>query len=557
MTRAAITGDATREAQEAALLSVRNLARESATSTAKVVAGLDATVAAGRNLKEGMEFLPAIVKTGVAANAEFSDMAKTAVSIQDNLKIGAEHMQAAFDALVHGGKMGQFEAKDMARYLPSHMPLASLLGMRGQKGLEEYIAMMQTIRKGTGTSEEAAGAARNIFSKFESEKTIKGLAEMLGPLGMNVAKVEKEFDDARKAGKNLVWVLVDLIDKATKGDYSKIGKIIDDQEFKTGVVALLQFRGEYKRMLGDMKNATGSVLQDHARVMKDTQSTLDRMTESASRFSAAVGQSIIQPLGPVLEARSKDFNSLAEGLERANKAAQDAKSGGVFSEIFNEVAKGWGAHSKEQEANNQRISDERTLARMGSRGITDNPEARGLQSTIGMLENLPSRSPAQEAALKKHKARLAQFSGPVTPNAEELSALSRQIGRATSGIYSGPNFDLVREWAHHRQDRAPVFSGPMSGLPVPPMRQNRPFSFGDMPLNALDDAASKATEVKTTLEETVNAARAPGPALAASVKTGVDQAIADIERLNSAMRNVSIPGIGRGFPTGRSMSEVE
>ena len=33
--------------------------------------------------------------------------------------------------------------------------------------------------------------------------------------------------------------------------------------------------------------------------------------------------------------------------------------------------------------------------------------------------------------------------------------------------------------------------------------------------------------------------------------------VGHLERFNAAARNVAIPGIGRGFPTGRSMSEVE
>ncbi|MCA3636950.1 MAG: phage tail tape measure protein [Methylobacterium sp.] len=581
MTRVAITGNASREEQEAALKSIRQLALESATTTENIVKGLDAFVARGRNVKEGMQFLPAIVRTAQAANAEVEDMAKTAVSIQDNMKIGAESMAAAFDAVVAGGNMGSFEAKNMARYLPGLLPLASQLGFRGQDGLNEMIAQLQTIAAGTGSIEQANSAMENILSKFESDKTIKGLADMLAPLGMDAKKVEKQFMDTRKSGGNLVKTLLDLIKTATKGDFSLIGKIIDDQQFKTGVIALLTMEDKLNDFRRQMKNTAGVVDQQFNRVLGDTQATLDRLSESTNRLQTAVGQSFSQTFGPVSDAWAKDFNSLAEGLERANKAAQDAKSGGVFSGIFNEVAKGWGAHLKEQEANNQRIRDERTLARMGSRGITDNPEARGLQNTIGMLENLPSRSAAQEAALKRHKARLAQLSGPVTPNAGELGALSREIGRSITegveafnkdpknkgGLLFGMSpehratFDMIREAAQHRANRAPLFGGPPGnaapGLPVPPVRQNTPPRFDAMPVNALDDAVAKTEEVKTNFQQAEAAAKGPGAAFAASVKTGVDQAIADLERFNAAARSVAIPGIGRGFPTGRSMSEVE
>ncbi|MCA3607716.1 MAG: hypothetical protein IOC67_14595, partial [Methylobacterium sp.] len=386
--------------------------------------------------------------------------------------------------------------------------------------------------------------------------------------------LRKEMAAARKNGENLVDAFARITDKALKGDMSKLPQLFSDQEFARGMRALLNGYGKLPDLIEKINNSTGAVANNLKRITSDTQATLDRLSESAGRFGTALGQSIAQPLKPVFDARAQDLNTLAEGLERANKAAQDAQSSGIFSEVFNQIWQGQVNHSNDMQANNRRISDRRILGRMHTRSIDDNPEARGLRNTIGMLENLPSRSPAQEAALKRHKARLGELSGPVTPNADELGALSREIGRSIADGVDAFNkdpanrgstlfgmtgahvadFARIREMAHHMQDRAPRFSRPLPGLPIPPERKNRPGSFDVAPL---DDAVTKVEAVKNTLDDVAAAAKTPGPALAASVKTGVDQAIADLERLNSAMRGITMPGIGRGFPTGRSMSEVE
>ncbi len=101
-------------------------------------------------------------------------------------------MQLAFDALVAGGKAGQFELKDMARYLPSLAPAAKALGLEGQRGLESLVAMLQVIRKGSGTSEEAASSMQNILQKMQSEETTKRFKKMASTLRRRSQRAEKK-----------------------------------------------------------------------------------------------------------------------------------------------------------------------------------------------------------------------------------------------------------------------------------------------------------------------------------------------------------------------------
>jgi len=73
-------------------------------------------VAAGRSLPEALAFLPSVVRTAQASGSDVTDIAKTADAVGAQMKIRAEDMQQAFDAMAKAGKAGEFELKDMAEY---------------------------------------------------------------------------------------------------------------------------------------------------------------------------------------------------------------------------------------------------------------------------------------------------------------------------------------------------------------------------------------------------------------------------------------------------------
>ena len=309
------TADATRAQIDALGASVHNLAQETATPVDKLAGGLEALVAQGRSLREALDFLPSVARTAAATGSDVDDIAKSADSVGSNFKIASKEMQAAFDIMAAGGKAGQFELKDMARYLPSLGPATSAIGFNGRKGLADLVAMLQVMRKGSGTAEEAVSSMTNILSKMESDKTLKGFKD----LGVDA---EKAFATARKEGKNLVEVFEELVQQALKGDRSKIGLIADDQEFKRGIQALMSFRGEWQKLSGTLQTGSdGTVMRDVVQVTKDAQAAIDRTSNAWNRFIQAASRAadaggVSKGLGDTAE----EFQSIAVALERINAA---------------------------------------------------------------------------------------------------------------------------------------------------------------------------------------------------------------------------------------------
>lgn len=331
ITRIGVTADATAEQLRDVGKASFGIAQEVAMPYAKVVSGLDTLVAQGRSLEDSMAFLPSVARTASAAGAEVDDIAKTADAVGRNFRIAGRDMQGAFDIMAAGGKAGTFELKDQARYLASLAPSAAAVGFAGQKGLSDLVSMLQVIRKGTGSSEEAVSSLSNIFQKMESEETTKRFKKFGVDLPSAMTK-------ARKEGKNLVATFEDLTNTALKGDLSKIPQLFNDMEFARGMRALMSMRGEWQKLSGSIQNTSGgAVVRDLARVTDNVQAKLDRLANSYEQRMRQLGtvvSDILVPIDKKVEEITSGKNAVANaineraGLVNADHIARSEMRGG-------------------------------------------------------------------------------------------------------------------------------------------------------------------------------------------------------------------------------------
>lgn len=302
LTRIGITADATDKEVAGLQNNLRDLAFASGKSFGEISKGLDSLVAGGLDLNKALPAIPAITRTAQAAGAQVEDMATTALALNQALGISTDKMQSSFDMLVTGGKAGKFELKDMARYMASILPAAKAVGMQGEDGLAKIVALMQTVRQGTGTTEEAASSIQNIFAKMESEETTKKFTKF----GVDL---RKEMKDARASGKDLLQTFVEMTNKATKGDISKIPQLFSDMEMARGMRALMQYGDTFKDVMDRLKTSAGSSMGDLDKVLKRPQIALDRLSESWDRLKVSAGAAL-DAIGA-----SKGMQKTAEILE--------------------------------------------------------------------------------------------------------------------------------------------------------------------------------------------------------------------------------------------------
>lgn len=282
MTRVGITGEATDDEIAKGIENMRKLAQDTAMPFDKMREGMEALTSSGKSFQESLAMMPSIARTAQASGASMADTANASVALINHMAIKTEELQKAQDIMAKAGKLGQFEAKDMARYFPSMMPAAASVGFKGIEGLKQLSAIVQTIRSGTGTSEEAAGSAMNIFAKMESEETAKKFTKM----GVDL---RKEMEAARKKGANLFDTFLDLSNKALKGDMSKLPQLFQDMEVQRGMRPLLKDRQKIGEYLRGLEGSDGTIASDLDRVLKNKQTEVDRLGEAWDRFTTSLG----------------------------------------------------------------------------------------------------------------------------------------------------------------------------------------------------------------------------------------------------------------------------
>ena len=564
-TRIGITGEVGTEATAEGLTRVRQLAYETAVPFEKLKDGMDALVSSGLSFEEALKFLPSVAKTAHASGASFEDIANSSLAVSRHLKISTRELQHAQDIMAAGGKAGQFELKDSAKELPALAPAAKAVGIEGTKGLARLVAMLQAVREGAGSSSEAATNLLNIFQKMESEETAKNFKKF----GVDL---RKGMDNARKSGADLFDTFIGLTQKALKGDMSKLPQLFADAQVQQGMRPLLE---AYARLAGEAKkfhDAQGTVETDLARVNKNAQSSLDRLSESFDRATTAAGSLISKFADPAIKGAAEGFKHLAENLERAQKAQEE---GGVTA-----IVDGLGRRIVRDQANVDKLdreflaanNDNRTLEKYRSSRAADDKILSAPAGTVnGFARHRAEqrRAPVMPAEVEAAWARDQLRRMGVGGAPEIADAAQSQTFRAIAnngyeqrvesqrGRHLG---SLVKSGSISPKDGHEMSMGPTSGPPQP----GRDLRRGGFLIQGFDEAASKAEKVKQTVDELGPAGQKSSAVLAAGFNTALSgmeteaaQTIARIQKLLDSLKvpSLNFGGAG-GLNTGRSMSEV-
>lgn len=290
---------------------LQQLAGATHQSFGSIVEGLETLIASGRELDDAMSFLPSVAMTAQASGAAISDIALSADALSTSLGITSGEMQKAFDILVGGGKLGKFELKDMAQYLPSLTPAFAALGYKGNEGLMKLVATLQVMRSQTGSSAEAATLMSNVLNKIYTADTAKKFKDM----GINLPKA---LDKARAEGRDVLDVFKQLAFQAVNGDLSKLPLLFTDAEMLKGMRALLSTGGMLNEMTAALSNVDGTALKDFNQIAADSASRVQDLSNAWDKFVLSVGAKLSDHVTPVLEKATKYLDD-ADAANRARE----------------------------------------------------------------------------------------------------------------------------------------------------------------------------------------------------------------------------------------------
>jgi TP901 family phage tail tape measure protein len=470
MTRLGITADATKRQVNAATVDIRSLARTYAVPVEEALKGLEALVAQGKDLPEALSMMDGIIKSAQASGASIEDMSNSAGAMMTNLKLKVEELPGAFDRLAYAGKKGQFELRDMARYLPE---LGAAWGNVGQKGadkLADLAAATQIIRKEAGTSERTFNGIRDLLAKINT-KEVQGNFKKMG------VDLEDGLKKGAKAGKPLFDVLVELTEKAIKGDMAKLPQLFGEIDSRTAISALINLKKEFRELREEIQTkAAGTIVNDIVRVTGDAQASIDRLANSWSAAGIAVGKFVDEatPAVGILERISRGIDGAREYLSGEKK---DGKKDGPRDD---------------QPAGPKSSYPGRFQSAAHTKATRD-----ALAGKVAPKSSFPGRfqSAAQAAAQAQHDRELRAtlpLRGPMTPQTnyspvtpEAIAAVRRSMAGITRAIASeGPKAEAEAKAIADRikamfnftaQPRvSPRFDGPATAVPPGAKQQALP-----------------------------------------------------------------------------------
>lgn len=294
---------------------------------------LDFLIASGViNVKDAAAMLPTLMKDATATGGDANEFAAIAVRAVQNMKIKPGDLPKVLDYGIAAGQAGGFEIKDMSKWLPQQMAMASQLGLTGPAGFAKLAALNQASVITAGTKDEAGNNLVNLLAKINSADTAKDAKKLGINLPEYLAKNRAKGVDAvdafvglvdgtvskQPAWKKLQKQLAGAKDGTDRKDTlesmsniiqaSGVGQLVQDRQALMALIAVMNSRKYLDEVQGKTLAGEGSGDRNFS-VVSDTASF---QTERASNESQIAQQQVMDGLMPAIKSVSGGFADMAQ-----------------------------------------------------------------------------------------------------------------------------------------------------------------------------------------------------------------------------------------------------
>jgi TP901 family phage tail tape measure protein len=272
--------------------------------------GVDALSGFGIDPREAMQMIGPIGRLGTAMKVDIADGAAAASANLQNLKVGLGDTGKALDIMAAGGNVGAFEVKDMARYFPSLTAQAQALGQSGLGAVADLTAALEIARRGAGTSEEAATNVANLLAKVNSPTVQNAFKKNFG------VDLPAALKAAYAKGKTPMEALAEITQKATGGDLSKLGLVVEDMQAQSALRTLILNMQDYRKIRGDLAKSGGTVdAAFRQREAQDASVAWESFKGTMSALAITLGATL-------LPAMTEFFGWVNQGVSAVSRWAQ-------------------------------------------------------------------------------------------------------------------------------------------------------------------------------------------------------------------------------------------
>jgi len=295
---------------------IRKVAADTTQAASQMAKGMDVLVGFGASEDDALAMLRPIGRAATAYGAQIEDLAQASYAALLNLKVPADQVATALDAMAQAGKSGAFELKDMARYAPAIFAAYQGLGQKGVPAVADLAAAMQVVRMGAGDSAEAATNLSNVLQKINAPATRRNFKK----LGINL---EKEMKKAAAKGMTPIEAIAEITNTALKGDLGKLGDLFEDAQVQKGLRAIIQNLDEYRKIRAEALKAQGVVEEDYQRRLKTTQGFVQRFRATMENLNISLGTALLPAINEIADRLSFLASKLADFAEAHPKLTRN------------------------------------------------------------------------------------------------------------------------------------------------------------------------------------------------------------------------------------------
>jgi hypothetical protein len=283
----------------------------------------------GDDPKAAFAMLPSVMRAATASGADANQMASIAIKAKQNM--GLTNTDRVFGMAAKGGIEGQFELRDMAKWLPQQMAYTKRTGLHGEAGFATLIALNQVAMRTAGSADDAGNNVRNLLGKINSADTANDAKklgiDLSGTLAAAQAKGVGGVDaflnlTEQIAAKDQRLVKLRAQAKGAKGDDlranldaqagilegSAIGKLVQDQQAMSALVAALNGRQEMNAIRGNVLNESGTIDSLHKVVSGEAAF----QAQQAAAESANAMQNALNGVNPLLGSMAGGLGKMME-----------------------------------------------------------------------------------------------------------------------------------------------------------------------------------------------------------------------------------------------------
>lgn len=276
--------------------------------------------------------LPTVARIATAYTSNPHDVAQSAFSIHEGLKISDGGLQRSLASMAMAGKVADMPMEELSSMFPQVVSQAAAFGVHGQKGLDNLLSALAIVRKNTGSLGTAVADLGQLLVVPQSTAGVKNFAK----LGVDINKVKA---DTLKSGGDPLQVLLETIDRVT--DHTQNSKamqtLFHNVQDRAAAAAIIQhWKGDpshgdfgYTDVQKRLQNTTpADVDEDFKTGLGSTKIRLQAFNESLGELNRRVGEGFVPTLN-VMTSALNHVNKAFEWMDQSVPGSTSAIIGSI------------------------------------------------------------------------------------------------------------------------------------------------------------------------------------------------------------------------------------